>query len=95
MRVSCFVFRRAGGAAVSGAPAAGYDGGRPGVEYSLSVPVPAGVYHTDDSRQFLPVCCKAGPETKTAITKKQGCAFCFYMFLKTVPVTPFFYLLQL
>ena len=67
MRVSCFVFRRAGGAAVSGAPAAGYDGGRPGVEYSLSVPVPAGVYHTDDSRQFLPVCCKAGPETKTAL----------------------------
>ena len=37
------------------------------VEYSLSVPVPAGVYHTDDSRQFLPVCCKAGPETKTAL----------------------------
>ena len=67
MRVSCFAFRRAGSAAVSGAPAAGYDGGRPGVEYSLSVPVPAGVYHTDDSRQFLPVCCRAGPETKTAL----------------------------
>ena len=31
----------------------------------------------------------------SSITKKQGCAFYFYMFLKTVPVTPFFYLLQL
>ena len=65
--VSCFVFRRAGGAAVSGAPL--LDTTAADREWSIHFlfPLPAGVYHTDDSCQFLPVCCKAGPETKTAL----------------------------